>query len=159
MSDSSRLEVSRLPVTVVPIFGGGFEANLFLRPAGAQGRMLETLADRLEEPGVRFLPVEIEGAIEFLQVASIAYVEHEGALPEMSRLADMGAWRESVEITLSNGNELSGDLVYLMPPERRRISDLLNDGGRFVFLVDDTHARYVARNAIERVRPAASESD
>jgi hypothetical protein len=118
--------------------------------------MLETLGDRLEEPGVRFLPVEVEGAIEFLQLASIAYFEYEGALPEMSRLADMGAWREAVEITLSNGNPLSGDLVYLLPPERRRVSDLLNDRGRFVLLVDDTHARYVNRNAIERVRPTGA---
>lgn len=153
MSDSSRIEVSRLPVTVVPTFGGAFEAVFFLRPAGAQGRMRETLADRLEEPGIRFVPVEVDETIEFLQLASIAYVEHEGALPEMSRLADMGAWREPVEITLGNGNELAGDLVYLLPPERRRVSDLLNDSGRFVLLVDDTHARYVNRGAIERVRP------
>lgn len=156
MSDSSRLEVSRLPVTVVPVFGGAFEAVFFLRPAGAQGRRLETLADRLEEPGIGFLPVELDGTVEFLQLASIAYVEHEGPLPEMARLDDMGAWRESVEITLGDGHALSGDLVYLLPPERRRVSDLLNDRGRFVLLVDDTHARYVNRSAIERVRPVES---
>jgi hypothetical protein len=150
---STRLEVSGVVARVVPIHGEPLEAVFFLRPTGAQGRTSETLGERLAEPGVRFIPTEIDGGISFLRLSSLAYVEHFGELTELARLAELGAWREPVEISLVSGERLSGDLVYLMPPDRRRVSDLLNDAGRFLLLVDDNYARYVNRDAIEQVRP------
>ena len=150
---SSRLKVAGVTAKVVKIRGDTVEVVFFLRPTGAQGRSTETLGDRLAEPGARFIPVEIDERINFLNVATIAYVEHFGELSEMAKFAELGAWREPVEITLVSGEELTGDLVYLLPPERRRVSDLLNEEGRFVLLVEDALVRYVNRDAIARVRP------
>lgn len=154
---TSRLKVAGVTAKVVTIRGEAVEVVFFLRPTGAQGRSTETLGDRLGQPGVRFIPVEIDEKISFLNVASIAYVEHFGELTELARFAELGAWREPVELTLTSGEPLVGDLVYLLPPERRRVSDLLNEEGRFVLLVDDALVRYVNRDAIERVHPINGE--
>jgi hypothetical protein len=154
---SQRLPTSGVTARIVPIDGPELEAVFFLRERGAQGRTLETLGERLSEPRATFVPVEVEGVIQFVNLAAIAYVEHFGDLHELARLADMGAWRASVEIALTSGLVLLGDLVYLLPPERRRVTDLLNEDERFVLLVDDTHCRYINRAAIARVRPATDE--
>jgi hypothetical protein len=156
---SSRLETIGVTALVVPVHGDAVEAVFFLRSRGAQGRTTETLGDRLDESGARFVPVEIGGDIHFLNLSSIAYVETFGELNEMARLADMGAWRKPVEVTLVTGKRLHGDFVYLLPPERRRVSDLLNHQSRFLLLVDDSHCRYINRDAVERVRPVPDSTD
>jgi hypothetical protein len=63
-------------------------------------------------------------------------VEHPGELPEIARLRALGAAAHPVEVELTTGELLHGELLAIAPPDRRRLSDLLNRGETFLPLVD-----------------------
>lgn len=153
---SHRIEVTKLRVKVAPIHSEPVTVDFFLRPVGARS---ETLGERLNEPGVAFVPVSVRGHAELLQLADIAYAETSDRLPELAELEALGARRRTVLIRLVSGEMLSGELIYVAPPERSRILDLLNaDGARFLLMVEGARTRYVQRAAIARVRPPEDEA-
>lgn len=148
---SHRVEVEQVDARIVPVQGEVLEGSFFLRPSGSRS---ETLGARLNEPGVAFVPVQIRERSELLQLSWVAYLEIRTELREVAELEDLGAWRQQVLIRLASGTVLEGDLLYMLPPERRRISDLLNsDSTRFLLLVGDKLTRYVNLSAVARVQP------
>lgn len=154
---SHRIEVTTIRAKVAPIHSEPITVDFFLRPVGARG---ETLSERLNEPGISFVPVVVRGHAELLQLADIAYAETPDPQPEVAELEALGAWRRSVLIRLVSGEMVQGELIYVAPPERSRISDLLNaDGARFLLMVEGARTRYVQRAAIARVRPPEDEPD
>jgi hypothetical protein len=80
----------------------------------------ETLGERLNAQGLQFLPVAAGDKVELLQIDYIADVQLDGTAPELDRLEFVGALRKLVTVHLSTGNELRGELVYMMPKERPR---------------------------------------
>jgi len=117
------------------------------------GVEVETLADRLNDRSTSFLPAEVEGETEMLHLPWIRYVELDPGLLEIEKLDQLGAMRERVTIRLVSGDELSGEVIYILPPERRRLSDLLNaQDWRFLLLAGDDKAYYVNRDAVASVR-------
>ncbi len=139
---------------MVPTAGSPLSASLFLRPVGSR---VEHLGDRLNEPGAFFVPAEINDHSELLRLSWVAYLEHKSVLPEVKELEEMAATREPALVTLFDGSILEGDLLYVLPPERSRISDLLNNPShRFLLMVDGETTRYVNCASIARLRPTRS---
>ncbi len=141
-----------LSVRVNPLGAAPFEGGIFLRDATSASREPETLGSRLNEPGVSFLPLSIDGRIEMLHLGAVAFFERTGDLPEIDRLREMEVRGTPVAITLTDGGVLRGDLLAMTRPEGRRLSDLLNHADRFFLVLDRSRALYVRREAVLRVR-------
>lgn len=148
-----RLEVAREPVRVVTRGGAKFLAEVFVHQASDLHPGAETLLDRLNHPHERFLPCRVGGRDELLHLDQMAMIEQDNAPPELSALDELNAYHEEMEMELVTGQILRGELVYLAPSERSRISDLLNHPtDRFLLTVTGAVYRYVHRGAIVRVR-------
>lgn len=148
------VEVSRRPARIVDRSGSAVDAVFFLHGSAVHPEGHETLAERLNDSGVRFLPCEIEdGIVELVRLDWIAYVEIAGLPHELPDLDEMGAYRAPVGLDLVSGESFDGELVYLAPPSAARVSDLLNrDDPRFLTLLRRGRTLYVNRDAIFRVR-------
>jgi hypothetical protein len=145
-------KAARVATRVVDLAGGVRDMEIFLGPALHRHHETETVGERLNAEGLQFLPVEVGGKVELLQLDYIADVQITGDAPEIERLVSVGAARKSVTVHLSSGSALRGDLLYTMPKERPRVSDVLNSpGNQFLLLVQPGCCHYVNRKAVVRV--------
>jgi hypothetical protein len=143
---------SRVPTRVLSVSGDTRDLDVFLGPALHRHHEMETLGERLNAQGLQFLPVATGEKVELLQIDHIADVQLEGVPPEVERLDEVGAARETVTVHLSSGATLRGELVYIMPKDRPRVSDALNSpDGQFFLLVEPGRCHYVNRKAVVRV--------
>ncbi len=149
---SYAVDIALLPARIVAFDGQETWARIFLHAASERYPRAEVVADRLNDPRLRFLPCEVDGAIELFQLSWVAYVEYEGRLPEVEELERVGAVRQKVTLGLVTREVLVGDLLYVMPEGQSRVSDLLNSPRqRFLLLLTDTHTCYVNIGALVRV--------
>ena len=149
------ISATLLPVRLVLQWGEGVAGCLHLRDTPSPSGEREGLGARLNEPEASFLPFSPAGpgrGVELVNRATVAYVEHPGLLPEVARLRELGAAVHRVEIELTTGETLRGDLLAVAPPDRSRLSDLLNRGEAFLPLEDGGRTLFVHRDAIARVR-------
>lgn len=131
------------------------EASFYLRPSGLAGSGWESLGERLNDRGTRFLACHIDGRVELVHLDALAFVEVTGTLPEVTRREAVGATRLGAALSLRCGRSMSGEFLAILPPGRRRLSDLLNlPDERFLLLINPAVTRYVHRDAIGRVIPA-----
>jgi len=150
---NAHFETKQLPARLVPVRGDGLEVVFFLRTVDHQGMRLEHLGERLNREHLRFIPIGVGDAIELFQLDRIAYIEYEGLLPEIEELRAVGADRERVVFYLINGERLEGDLVFVMPPDCHRVSDVMNvSEDKLLLLVAEHHCFYVRRTAVMRVQ-------
>lgn len=153
MDELYTIDVDRLAISLVLRRGERLEGQFFLRSVGERHRGPETLGDRLNDPLTHFLPCEIEGRVELIRLSGLAYLEHEGRLPEVDAEAALGAQRAPVELILDSGEALRGELLYILPPERHRVLDHLNSPElRFLLLRQENRTLYVHREAVLRAR-------
>jgi hypothetical protein len=143
---------ARVSTHVVSFAGATRDVDVFLGPALHRHHETETLGERLNAQGLQFLPVAEGDKVELLQIDYIADVQLDGVAPEVERLESIGAARRPVTVHLTTGSSLQGDLVYMMPKERPRVSDLLNDpASQFLLVVEPGLSHYVNRKAVVRV--------
>jgi len=147
-----KISVERREVGLHTLAGETVDAALFLHPVGAHSPEPETVADKLNDPALTFVACEIDGEVLLVRVRSIAYVEYRERPAAVEALVATGGRLEPVELRLSTGASLAGELLYHLPPGQQRVSDLLNGGERFLYLVAPDATYLVQRNAIDRVR-------
>lgn len=148
-----RLEMAREPVRVVTRGGAKFLAEVFVHEASDLHPGAETLLDRLNHPQERFLPCRVGDREELVHLDQLAMIEQDTEPPELAALDELNALREETEMELVTGQTLRGELVYLAPSQRSRISDLLNHPtDRFLLTHTGGVYRYVHRGAVVRVR-------
>lgn len=143
---------SLLPARVVLLWGEAIAGSLYLRDASSPSGEPEILGARLNEAGVSFLPFSTDHRTELVRLAAVAYVEHPGKLPEVAHLQRLGATAHPVEVELMTGEILRGELLGFGPPNRSRLSDLLNSEATFLPFLDRDRTLYVNREAMARVR-------
>lgn len=149
---SLALEVRSVPLRIVGFDGRSTGGRLFLRSVGESGRA-ETVADRLNDPGTRFLPIEIGPRVELVSLSWVAYAACAGREPEVARREEVGASRQTVELELAGGATLAGEFLHVLPRAQARVSDLLNRSDeRFLMLLAPEETLFVQRAAIVRVR-------
>lgn len=150
---SYALQMQKVPVRLVTLTGADLRGELFLHASVDQAGRLQTIGGKLEEEDARFLPLGSDGGVQLVRVNWIAYLEVVGPTPDVTELEEIGACRATVELELVNGETLSGDLRYLLPPGNNRVSDLLNSPRpAFLLLAGAGLTRYVQRDALARVR-------
>ena len=147
------LEVINIPTRLMDVRGEAINGLMFLHTVSDHGHQPETVRDRLNDPDSRFLPIQIDGKIELVQLAKVAYFEVRGNLPEIDALKAVGATVSGVTLLLTTGEELSGRLQYEARPGSNRVLDLLNSkDSRFLVLLDDERVLFVSRDSILRAK-------
>ena len=101
-------------------------ANFFIGPDG-DGYEHEGLWARLNNERTRFVVIRCEAGITLVCADSIAYVCIAGRTSEVEFRDRVGASRRAAEVRLCTGEELRGEFFSLVPPERSRLSDLLDE--------------------------------
>jgi hypothetical protein len=152
-NDELRIDVAREPGRVVTRAGHKFLAEVFVHQSSDLHPGSETLLDRLNHPRERFLPCRVGGRDELLHLDQLAMIEQDDPPPELTALDELNAFHEGMEMELVTGQTLRGELVYLAPSGRSRISDLLNHPtDRFLLTITGEVYRYVHLGAVVRVR-------
>jgi hypothetical protein len=149
-----RVSVSDFSACMVLLNGDCFEASFYLRLSSAYGYGRETLGERLNDSNNLFLACKVDDEVQLLQLASIAYIQVRGSLPEAEYREHVGASRQRATLTLKTGETLAGEFLSILPPSRSRVSDLLNSPEeRFLLFFTEGSSLYVNRDAIVRVCP------
>jgi hypothetical protein len=147
----------RVEVEVVLEGGPGRRVTLFLAEHSAEHAGGERLADLLERGGDFIPALDAErGAMTFLRRSAIV----SATAPPESSTGDADELtlptEHEVEVALDDGRVLRGLFSYVLPPERSRLVDYLNEERRFLplhatgslLLVNKRHVTRVA--AVER---------
>jgi hypothetical protein len=132
--------------------GESMAISFYLRLASALGMGRETLGERLNDAGTRFLPCKTENRVEILNLNWISYIRVAGILPEIAQLEEIGAARQRAKVVLQSGYFLEGEFLCVLPTERSRLSDFLNLGSeRFLLFLAPAAVLYINRDSIVRV--------
>ncbi|RMH20942.1 MAG: hypothetical protein D6696_06940 [Acidobacteria bacterium] len=146
------IETRSLHVRLVQLSGRSVDGTIFLRAVSHRRPGPETLIERLNHEETRFLPLELE-QIELINLDWISYLEVEGRAPEVEEAEQLGMERSPAEIELISRELFKGELIYLLPEGRNRVSDFLNlSADRFFLFQSEGFTRYVNRHALVRVR-------
>jgi hypothetical protein len=149
-----RVAVSDFSASLVLLNGDCFEASFYLRLSSALGYGRETLGERLNDPASRFLACKVDDEVQLVQLSSIVYIQAQLAVPEVEYREHLGATRQTATLTLSTGETIRGEFLSILPPNRSRVSDLLNaPDERFLLFLTEGMSLYVNRDAIVRVAP------
>jgi hypothetical protein len=152
--DSYRLGVAGIAAEVILWNGDSVATSFYLRLASALGTGRETLGERLNDPGTRFLPCKIEEQVELLNLKWISYIRVPGMLPEVTQREELGAVRQRAQVVVQSGYLLEGEFLTVLPTSRSRLSDLLNvTGERFLLFLAAAAVLYINRDTIVRVIP------
>lgn len=141
-----------VPVRILLQWGEARTGALFLRELHTATGEPESVGGRLNDPELRFAPFSVHGTVELIRLDAVACLEYAGVLPEVERLLATGARRETVVVELMTGEVIRGEIVAHAPPERARLSDVLNGSERFLPMLSDDRTLYVNRDAIATVR-------
>ncbi len=114
-------------------------------PTGHEG----TAVDRLNDADP-FLPLSGPDGSVLLHKGAIVWVEL--ALDAEDGSAEDGSTAVPVELNLVGGETRSGEVRYVMPPERSRLMDFLNRSDPFVEVTQGRRRTLVHRKFVIKVR-------
>jgi hypothetical protein len=114
----------------------------------------EEVADLLEA-GASFLPARdlASGCIAFLRRDAIALVEVDAATGGDDPFALAPTEQHEVEARLRGGRTARGFVAYVLPPDRARVLDHLNEPGAWLALHGEGVLRLVHKRHVTRVDP------
>lgn len=150
--DDLRVPKQRVPVEVVLPGGATRRVALFLSGSAPGHGGPETVSDLLEG-GDEFIPAfdEEAGAMAFLHRRSVAVARlPAGDEPDPSAEITLPTEHE-VEVALADGSRLRGFVSYVLPPERARLVDFLNQKDRFFRLAEPGGVALIARAHVASV--------
>ncbi len=151
MSDELKVPKRRVQVEVLLAGGGARQVTVFLAGFASSHAGRERLSDLLNAAEGEFVPAIDADSDElmFLNRRSVA-VAH--VLREWESDEELtGGSEHEVEIDLIDGTHLLGTVRYVMPPERSRLNDYLNDAQPFVRLERGDKVTLVNKQHIARV--------
>jgi hypothetical protein len=156
VSEALAVAVEALPVGVVTLDGARTDALVYLHTTSGRHSGPETLGERLGGNRGPFLPCKVADGTQLFNIDQVAVFDCPPDLPEIEELDELPAFRFAATLELVNGEQLAGELRYLLPPSGCRLSDLLNAADqRFLLLTGGDRSYYVNRRAVVRVRTEA----
>ena len=147
-----RVPKRRVSVEVGLAGGGTRRVAVFLAEFASNHSGAERLSDLLNGGG-DFIPAfdEEAGVMSFVNRAGVAFARASRAV-EAEATDDITIPTEQpVEITLADGRTLRGLVSYVLPPERSRLVDFLNEGPPFFALLEEDAVVLVNRRLASRV--------
>jgi hypothetical protein len=144
------LDVRRIPVQLPAGPEGPAEAFLFLPPTDPRGA--RGLLGRLNDAD-GFVPASVGGTIRLLAKASLAMFACLAPLDELSDFEELQARPHDLRVRLRGGAEVSGTVRALLPSDRLRLLDFLNEKERFFALATESATVVVNKDWIESVEP------
>ena len=157
-SPTGDLRIPKIPVTVeLAIEGQGMASvKVYVAEHLAGSMRRQRVLDLLESEPL-FLPALDDDGPRIINKATLKWVSIsllDGALPVEEEMVDSMLYdeRRSVVVELVGGDLLAGDLLYSQPPERSRVVDYLNRGGRFLRLWNPEKVLLVNKDRIISVR-------
>jgi len=150
MSDELRVPKRRAQVEVLLPGGAARQVTVFLAEFAGGHAGHERLSDLLNAAG-EFVPaVDVAtDAMTFINRQSVAAARVAREWEIGDDLA--GGEEHEVEIALSDGTSLRGTVHFVLPPERSRLLDFLNDAQPFVRLAQEDKVTLVNKRHIARV--------
>jgi hypothetical protein len=145
-----RVPKRRVVIDVSFADGESHRVAVFLAETASAHRGQERIAD-LFNGEQEFIPAaEIEGgAMSFLTRGAIAVVRSDE--PDWDRDELNLPVEHEVEVLLDSGQSLRGLLSYVLPAERCRVVDYLNEAAPFFALVEDGRTALVNKRHVRRV--------
>lgn len=149
--DRLRIPKHRIEVELVLLGAKARRVAVFLAECASEHAGAERLSDVLNR-GVEFLPAIGEGdrpvfigtqAIGAAVVSAADEPADDAALPTECE----------VTVTLIDGQELSGALSFVQPPDRARAIDFLNDAPPFFPLVTGGRVALIHKRRVAQVTP------
>ena len=150
MSDELRVPKRRAQVEVLLPGGAARQVTVFLAEYAPRHSGPERLSDLLNAHD-DFVP-----AIDVATDAMTFLNRHGIAAARVAREWELGeeltgAEQHEVEVTLVDGTTLRGTVAYVMPPDKSRLLDYLNDAQPFVRLAETERVALVNKRHIARV--------
>jgi len=147
-----RVPKRRVPVEVVLPGGAARRVALFLAEAAPGHDGPERPGDVLNGSSA-FIPAldEESGGMTFLNRASIALARVSAEVEPDPGGGFTIPNEQEVEITLADGSRLSGLVSYVLPPERSRLGDFLNQATPFFRLLERGGVTLVGRAHVARI--------
>lgn len=152
MSEELKVPKRRVQVEVLVPGSGARQVIVFLAEFASLHTGPERLSDLLNAQD-KFIPafdVASETMLflgrDSIAAARVAREWELGELPEDGP-------RHEVEIALTDGTLLTGTVTLVLPPERSRLLDYLNDAQPFVRLTEPTRVALINKRHIARVTP------
>ena len=136
MSNELDFKVERLKQEATVFFPDGevLEGCFFLSPVSDLHGGPQSISELLEE-GRRYVPFEKrDGGLMLLPVAAIeriAVSEDQDRHPGSER----SRYEAIVRVTFHSLKTVEGTIPFTMPPSHARLSDFLNQGGRFFVMI------------------------
>jgi hypothetical protein len=153
-TDNLKVGVAGITSQIVFRDGKPLTVSFYLRLAGAGMAGRETLGERLNDPGTRFLACKVDERVEILNLSAISLIRVMGALPEIAAQERQGAIRQPARVAMGCGETLRGEFLCVAPSTRVRLSDLLNaPDRRFLLFLAEGRGIYLRREDIVRVVP------
>ena len=150
-----RIEKERVAVAITTVSGATIDGEIFVQSFAQHRLGREEPADLMnsEEP---FFPLAVgDGSTMLLAKDQVREVSYQGALVD-DAANSVGARTEDLELTMIDGEVLSGAVFIEVSIGRGRLLDFLNRFRlRFLTLHTPDGVRLINRRLIERVRPAA----
>ena len=136
--------------------GAIVEGDIFLEPAATDLSIHQQLVLFLEEESL-FFPIQVAatGRTEFLNKLNTFSID-----VRIPSEADPGFFSQGllhtipIIVLLTDGTTLSGDLTAEVPQEKARLSDCLNQPGKFLCMQSDGAMCYINRSAVQKVAHA-----
>ncbi len=149
MTDELRVPKRRVQVEVLLAGGGVRQVTVFLADFASGHTGPERLSDLLiaHEEFVPAVDVTSD-AMTFLGRHSIAAAR---VAREWEHTDLEGGERHEVELTLTDGTQLRGAVSFVLPPERSRLLDYLNDAQPFIRLAEGDRVALVNKRHVARV--------
>jgi hypothetical protein len=143
----------RAEVAVELVGGLRRKVTVFLAPSSAAHDGGERLSDLLEAPG-EFFPARDadEPGMTFLRRATVVVAEaapEQATAPEPDDVTLPSEYE--VDVTLDDGRVLRGLLSFVLPSDRCRLADYLNEPTRFLPLRGGELLRLVNKRHVTRV--------
>lgn len=151
MTDDLRVPKRRAQVEVLLPGGESRQVTVFLAQFASAHAGPERVSDLLNAAEGEFLAA-VDAATDtiiFLNRQGVAAARVPREWESDEELS--GGEEQEVEIALMDGTQLRGTVRYLMPPERSRLTDYLNDPQPFVRLAHGEKVMLVNKRHIARV--------
>ena len=150
MSDELKVPKRRAQVEVQLPGGATRQVTVFLAAFASKHSGPERLSDLLNA-GDEFVPA-LDNATDAMTFLSRHGIAAARVAPELEWGEELtGGEQHELEITLVDGTVLRGTVTFVMPPDKSRLLDYLNDAQPFVRLSEREKVALVNKRHIARV--------